>query len=368
MSETAAFDRRLVCILGLAFDVVTVEQAVERIRGDAFAGRRCFVSTPNLNFVTMAQADSAFRDAVLRSDLCLVDGMPLVWMARLLGLPVPERVSGADVFEALQAHPGPSLSVYLFGGPRGVAERACVGINRRGGGLRCVGFDSPGFGSIESMSDDEQIARINASGAHFVVASLGAKKGQAWLMHNAARLTAPVLSHLGAVVNFAAGGVRRAPPWMRKTGLEWLWRIGEEPALWRRYGGDAGRFAGLLMRTALANAVTSRTGLDQADVPSSLEVLRGSVETTLVLRGSWQAETDLAALRTALRQCALHNVRVALELSAVTFAGNAFVALLLLAHGWFSARSGFRLTHVSAAVTRGLRRCCAEHVFAIAEP
>ena len=226
------FDRPVVCILGLPFDAIGVAQAVQRIRDAAFAGRRCFVSTPNLNFAIAARSDAAFRGSVLRSDLSLVDGMPLVWIARWLGLPIRERVSGADVFDALQAHPGPALTVYVFGGPTGIAARACERINQRGGGIRCVGFDAPGFGSVESMSSEEQIARINDSGAHFVVVSLGAKKGQAWIEHNATRLTAPVLSHLGAVVNFAAvdamlgarmavahpGGARSVAPLLERRG------------------------------------------------------------------------------------------------------------------------------------------------------
>ncbi len=126
----ADFDRPLVCILGLPFDAIDVRQAVERIRDAVFNNRRCFVSTPNLNFAIAAHRDAVFRGSVLRSDLSLVDGMPLVWIARLLGLPVPGRVSGADVFEALQAHAGPPVSVYLFGGPPGAAARGQSPLRR----------------------------------------------------------------------------------------------------------------------------------------------------------------------------------------------------------------------------------------------
>jgi N-acetylglucosaminyldiphosphoundecaprenol N-acetyl-beta-D-mannosaminyltransferase len=86
------FTRRLVCILGLPFDALDIAQAVQRVRAAAFSGQRCFVSTPNLNFAIAARRDSAFRDSVLHSDLSLVDGMPLVWIARLLGQPLHERV------------------------------------------------------------------------------------------------------------------------------------------------------------------------------------------------------------------------------------------------------------------------------------
>ena len=88
------------------------------------------------------------------------------------------------------------------------------------------------------MSRDDIIDNINSSGADFLVASLGAQKGQSWLQRNHHRLLIPVRAHLGASLNFQAGTVRRAPPIMRKFGLEWLWRIKEEPYLWRRYWND----------------------------------------------------------------------------------------------------------------------------------
>lgn len=355
------FDRPLVCLLGLPFDAINIAQAVERIRADAFARRRCFVSTPNLNFVITARSDTAFRGSVLRSDLSLIDGMPLVWVSRLLRLPVPGRVSGSDVFEALLAHPGPAISVYFFGGPPGIGERACDQINRRGGGLRCVGFDTPGFGSVESMSSEAQIARINASGAQFVVVALGAKKGQAWIEHNAPLLTAPVLSHLGAVVNFAAGRVRRAPGWMQWYGLEWLWRIKEEPDLWRRYWGDGLSGAWLLLTRVLPDAVQSIAAGDRGPGATRVEVRQSANGTTLALHGPW-CTAGVAELRAALTACAASNGRVTIDMSCVTDGAAAIVATLLVAKGWFGALAGFDVIGASPVVAATFRRKLADRV------
>ena len=112
----------------------------------------------------------------------------------------------------------------------------------------CVGFESPGYGDVESMSSPETIQRINAARADFVVVSLGAQKGQAWIVRNRERLSAPVVSHLGAVVNFVAGEVLRAPRWMQRGGMEWAWRILQEPALARRYAKDGFVLFGLVVR------------------------------------------------------------------------------------------------------------------------
>ena len=359
-ARRADFERALVCILGLPFDAIDVAQAVQRIRAAAFGAERCFVSTPNLNFAIAARSDTAFRGSVLRSDLSLIDGMPLVWIARLLGLPVRARASGADVFEALQAHAGPPVTVYLFGGPPGAAALACEGINRRGGGVRCVGHDAAGFGSIESMSGAEQIARINRSGAQFVVVSLGAAKGQAWIEHNAARLNAPVLSHLGAVVNFAAGSVARAPRWVRSLGLEWLWRIKEEPSLWRRYWNDGIALSGLLLSCVLPDALAARRwrAHDPRSLPPpQLESTRSPRGYTLRLGGDWRGEAGIGALRAALACCAAdEEAPLAVDLAGVTAVGNRFTALMLVARGWFGARGGWAVTGANVTVATTLRR------------
>jgi len=355
------FNRPVVSILGLPFDAIGIAEAVERIRAAAFAGRRCFVSTPNLNFAIAARSDSAFLGSVLRSDLCLVDGMPLVWMARLLGLPVHERVSGSDVFEALHRHPGPPLSVYLFGGPPDAAARAADEVNRRGGGLRCVGFDTAGYGSVESMSTAEHIGRINRSGAQFVVVSLGAKKGQAWIEHNALRLTAPVLSHLGATVNFAAGTVRRAPRWLQSLGMEWLWRIREEPSLWRRYWDDGKAAVGMVITQVLPDAIASRRRQGRTGIPPKVELVRSDSSIRLQMSGAWAEGVDPRELRAAFAQCAREEKRtICVDLCKVERLNGAAIALLLVGRGWFEHRSGFQIVGVTDFVITMLRRKLAE--------
>ncbi len=235
--------REVICLFGLPFDVVTMDETVRRVRDAVQARQRLFLSTPNLNFLIGCQRDAAFRQSVIDSDLSIADGMPLVWISRWLGTPLPERVTGSGLFERLRDEPAPPghepIKVYFFGGPPGAAEAASRNMNTRAAGMVCVGYETPGFGSIEEMSGQDVLDRINASNADFLIVALGAVKGQAWIQRNRTHLLAPVISHLGAVVNFAAGTVSRAPSWVQRAGLEWLWRIKEEPALWRRYWRDA---------------------------------------------------------------------------------------------------------------------------------
>lgn len=235
-------NRELHWILGLPFDAISLAEAVQTVRNAARRRTPLFISTPNLNFLIASQKDPAFRDSVIHSDLSLADGMPILWLAELLKVPIRERVAGSTLFEQLRYSPlrpeERPLRVYFFGGPDGVAEKAANAINQDSSSMQCVGYCSPGFGSLDDISTPELLVHINASQADFVVVSLGAKKGQAWIERNRKHLQAPIISHLGAVVNFVAGNVQRAPTWMQRVGLEWVWRIKEEPSLWKRYLND----------------------------------------------------------------------------------------------------------------------------------
>eukprot|EP00825_Cyclidium_porcatum_P046005 TRINITY_DN7135_c0_g1_i21.p5 TRINITY_DN7135_c0_g1~~TRINITY_DN7135_c0_g1_i21.p5 ORF type:complete len:313 (-),score=37.83 TRINITY_DN7135_c0_g1_i21:177-1115(-) len=281
------------CLLGLPFHAVAVNDAVACIRNAIAMRAPLLLTTPNVNFVVACGNDAAFRNAVIDSDLVVADGMPLVWIARLLGLPLRERVAGSEVFQRLRlSAPGPlgPVKVFFFGGPPGVAEVAAGVLNAEARGMVCVGWHSPGYGSVESMSTPEIIDRINASDADFLVVALGAAKGQAWIQQNRARLAVPVQSHLGAVVNFVAGTVSRAPRWIQRAGLEWLWRIKEEPGLWKRYWADGKALLCLLSTCVLPLAAQARILRWRRAAPGTLKCLEtdsGGYKTTVLhLSGS----------------------------------------------------------------------------------
>lgn len=246
-----------ITLAGLPFHPVTTAQAADLLCTAMHTRQRLFLSTPNLNFLVAAQTDAAFRESVLRSHLSVADGMPILWLARRQGTPLPERVAGSSLFDALRHGAGQHIlgrpiRVFFFGGPPGVAQKACDVLNEehaQGGPMQGVGALCPGFGTVQDMSAPEVLQAINASQADFLVVALGAKKGQAWILHNLGQLQVPVVSHLGAVVNFVAGTVQRAPAAWQRAGLEWLWRIKEEPALFGRYWNDGLALFGLWWKT-----------------------------------------------------------------------------------------------------------------------
>ena len=249
MSSTAGpnFYRPVQAVLGLPVDAVGQTQAIAGLQRAREQHARCFLSTPNLNFAIQSQRDAAFRDSVCRSHMSVADGMPLVWLARCMGLPVRERVAGATLFDALRQANGTPWRVFFMGGPPGVAQKAHLSLNTQGSGMHAVGWIDPGLMNAQSMQRTDWVDHINTSQPDFLVVALGAQKGQAWISQHLVRLQVPVVSHLGAVVNFVAGTVHRAPGWLQNAGLEWLWRIKEEPHLWRRYRDDTWALLGVVI-------------------------------------------------------------------------------------------------------------------------
>jgi N-acetylglucosaminyldiphosphoundecaprenol N-acetyl-beta-D-mannosaminyltransferase len=358
------FNRQVFCLLGLPFDAIDMTTAVQRTRQAAASRRGLFISTPNLNFLIGCSADDEFRNSVINSDLSIADGMPLVWVARLLGIPIRNRVTGSGLFERLRTESSQSMSVYFFGGPEGVAERARRTLNAENTGMTCVGDDCPGFGSIEAMSSDAVITRINTSGADFLVVALGAKKGQAWIVHNRARITVPVISHLGAVVNFVAGTVSRAPLWMQRSGLEWLWRIKEEPALWRRYWQDGVAFVRLLVTRVLPHAWYRMSHpLSAAELERAAVQMDDATEAFIIrLQGGW-SNANLDPLRQGFARAAGADKDVTLEMRGVSQVDSAFVGLVMLLHGHQIAHGvALRVVEPSQEVKRVFELSCAAFI------
>jgi N-acetylglucosaminyldiphosphoundecaprenol N-acetyl-beta-D-mannosaminyltransferase len=283
--------RDVYCVLGMPIDAGDMPSVLSAIDAAAGVGAPFFISTPNLNYLVNMQSDVDFRHSVLQSDLCTADGMPIVLIARLFGIPIKSRVAGSDIFDALRDRRGRDnpLKVFMFGGAEGVAAAACQKLNAKPGGLYCVGWHDPGFGSVEGMSADDVIDKINSSAADFLMVSLGAKNGQSWLLRNHERLQVPVRAHLGAVINFQAGTIKRAPSVVGKIGLEWLWRIKEEPHLWRRYWIDGRALLFLLATRVLPLMLWGQLQKMRSHLRGhglAISLIDGAKSVTVVLSGA----------------------------------------------------------------------------------
>ena len=349
--------RNVWCILGLPFDNVTLSGAEHIVRTAVNTREHCFVSTPNLNFAITAQSDETFFNSVVESDLSLADGMPIVWLARLLGIPITERVAGSDLFNQLSEHAGTAkVKVFFFGGQTGIARIAHEKLNLHSQGLVSCGYYDPGFVSVEEMSRPEIINEINRADADFIVVALGAKKGQQWIQRNKNQLKAPVCSHLGAVINFVAEHVERAPRIWQKTGLEWLWRIRQEPALWRRYFGDGTQLIARMTTQVLPLALYSyrlrHTG--QATIAGSV-ISDHENDGLIRLQGSIHY-SNLQDLRHTFVRCLQGGGDIVIDMADSSYIDAAFIATLLLFQNYLKQQARkLTLQHVPRQIYRLLK-------------
>ncbi|MFQ5563064.1 MAG: WecB/TagA/CpsF family glycosyltransferase [Parvularculaceae bacterium] len=337
--ERDDFDRDVWSVLGLPVDAAGLSGAVLEIDLAVRDGRRFSFITPNVNWLVQSLRDPEARRRALDSDFSLADGAPLVLLARALGAPLRARAAGADLFDVLRKRSGfegRRLRVFFFGGRDGAAEAAAKAVDAERGGVMSAGWLNPGHGDVDSMSVQTFINRINAAGPDFVVVSLGAEKGQAWIDRNRDRLAAPVVAHLGAVVDFVAGGVRRAPVWMQKTGLEWVWRIKEEPALWRRYVADGCAFI-LLLVTRFPRCYFGARPRANGEARAETQF---SPEATTIRLGGVLSAGALDPVREAFRDASMCGGDVRLLFESVKAFDSAFLGLVLMLEKHVMRRGG----------------------------
>ncbi len=255
-------DRR-VRVGQLWLDAVSFARALDRIAMLVDAREGGCVFTPNVDHVVTAEDDALFRAAYSRSSLSLADGQALVWGTRLLGTPVPEKVSGSDlVWPLLERAAASRWRVYLLGGAPGSAAAAAARLERELG-LRIAGVDAPRISVEGGPEESAVLERIRRSEAELVLVGLGAPKQERFIHRALPALGPSVALGVGASIDFLAGRVRRAPRWVSRAGLEWLFRLALEPRrLAHRYLVKDPRFLAVLARTARTpRAERVRTGV-----------------------------------------------------------------------------------------------------------
>lgn len=211
-----------------------VAAILERFFAD---GARHQIVTVNVDFIRIARRDAAFRQVLNRADLAVADGMPLVWLSRLRGAPIPERVTGIDLIDdccRVAAQRG--VGVFLLGAAPGVADAAGRELARRHAGLQVAGTYAPPFGPHTGDEDARMVEAIRSAGRCVLFVAFGAPRQDLFIARHLAELDAVVAMGVGCAFDILSGAVRRAPRWMQRSGLEWVWRIAMEPGrLWRRY-------------------------------------------------------------------------------------------------------------------------------------
>ena len=239
-----------VTVGGVRLHAVTQERAVETILAELELGRGGMVVTPNLDHLYRCRSDRSFRALIEEADLTVADGMPLVWASRVRGTPLPERVAGSDlIFSLSEAAARSGRRVFLLGGEPGTAEATRAEFEQRFPGIRVVGTHCPERGFEHDTSRMARLVEaLTAARPEVVFVALGSPKQERLISR--LRDTLPRAWWLGVGISFSfvAGHVRRAPPWMRRWGVEWVHRLWQEPGrLAKRYLWDGLPYAGRLM-------------------------------------------------------------------------------------------------------------------------
>jgi N-acetylglucosaminyldiphosphoundecaprenol N-acetyl-beta-D-mannosaminyltransferase len=260
-----------ISLLHTLIDNIDMSGAIERIDKFVRSGVPHQVVTVNLDFLRLAGRDHSFRDLINTSSLIIADGMPLVWASRLQGDALPERIAGVDlVRECARLSADRGYRVFFLGAAPGVAERAATVLSDSFPGMQIVGTYAP-----DSLRDDESatLELIREAAPDILFVALGAPLQDQWIRRNMESLGVPVCVGVGGAFDMLSGRISRAPNWMQRTGLEWLYRLSREPGrLWKRYFvHDLPVFLRLLMWSTGTASVTGVVVPQPATVSEPME-------------------------------------------------------------------------------------------------
>jgi N-acetylglucosaminyldiphosphoundecaprenol N-acetyl-beta-D-mannosaminyltransferase len=224
-------------LLGSRLRPLATQEAVSEIIRAARDRRGGHVCLSNVHTITLGRTDIALRKATNTAMMALADGRPLVWAAHLCGMKQAHQVRGADLMrETCRAAAGEHLPVFFYGGASGVATKVARSLEKECPGLVVAGCDSPPFLAERPVVDGEAVKRIQGSGARILWVGLGAPKQENWMLAHHDLLSNMVMVGVGAAFDFQAGTVKEAPRWIQRTGMEWGYRLVQNPGrLWRRY-------------------------------------------------------------------------------------------------------------------------------------
>lgn len=228
--------------LNTYIDSLTMQEAVYEAEKLIKKAGISYIVTPNLDHIVMLETDKEFADTYSNADLILADGKPLIWISKFIKNPIKEKISGSDFFPRMcEMCAEKGYSIFILGAAEGIADKAAKNLCNRFQGLKIVGTYSPPFGFENDEIELKTINRIIKSASPDVLAvSLGSPKGEKFLYTHLAEYGVSLGISIGATIDFEAGNVKRSPKWMSEMGLEWLFRITQDPKrLIKRYWNDA---------------------------------------------------------------------------------------------------------------------------------
>lgn len=236
-------------ILGVRVDPTSYAAATAQVEVWTRETESRYVCAANVHMIMEAYDSSSFKEIVNAADLVTPDGMPLVWSLRRLGHPEQERVYGPDLtLHLLNMAAKQKIPVGFYGGSADTLQRLMDFLKEKYPSLDVRYFYDPPFRALTAQEDETIIHSVNASGCRLLFVGLGCPKQERWMAEHRSKIQA-VMIGVGAAFDFFSGVKRQAPAWMQRLGLEWLFRLIQEPKrLWRRYLYHNPRFAILILR------------------------------------------------------------------------------------------------------------------------
>lgn len=235
-------------LMNTEIDNLTMDETLDAIDSLIKEDNCSYVVTPNVDHIVQLEKDEELKRVYENASLILTDGKPLIWISNWYKTPIKEKISGSDLFPRvcdLAAKKG--YTMYLLGAAEGVADKAAKNLIDKYKGLNIVGTYSPPFGfekdKVELKKIERQIQEVHPD---ILIVGLGCPKQEKYMYHHCKELGVPISFGLGASIDFEAGNIKRAPKWMSEHGLEWLYRITQDPKrLAKRYLVDDMKIIGI---------------------------------------------------------------------------------------------------------------------------
>ncbi len=218
----------------VGLDAVTIPELKGKLSEFIASGTAHQIVTVNLRFLSIAHHDQPFENVINEAALAVADGMPLLWLSRFIGTPVPQRITGTTLLHcAASLATEKGYGLFVLGSSPGIAEEAVRRLCSRYPGLRITGTHHGYFGTEE---EDEVVSTIRQSKPDILFVAMGCPKQDVWIHDHLEALGVPVCAGIGGTLDVLVGRLKPAPMWMQRSGLEWFYRLAQEPRrLWRRY-------------------------------------------------------------------------------------------------------------------------------------
>ena len=315
-----------IALLGVPFDNVTTADTIALIEQMVASGQPHYLATANVDFLVQAMHDVELRRILIDAHLVLCDGTPLLWASRLLGNPLPERVAGSDLVPLLlKIAADKGYRVFFLGGSVQSTNTAIAKLREQFPTLAVAGHYSPPFADLLEMDHEEISRRIIEADPDMLFVSFGCPKQEKWISMHYRSLRVPVSVGVGGTIDFLAGTTKRAPKWMQRSGLEWVFRLVQEPRrLFKRYAKDMYWFSIGLANQWMEMRNRAKSNQTPAAVATQTEQ-------------SWQriqlpARLDIESVRQNTLMCEqalATNRQCLLDLHHVTFIDSTGMGLLI---------------------------------------